>query len=89
MDTVKRTVVLGNRDVGGFGARDCRVFLNNTWNLIPESNPLLRHPGIFNVKAYRSVLLRNIAFFKNLNVERVFHRFESKIFGKKIGRAHV
>ncbi len=47
---VQRAVVLANNDVGGFCALDTRFFLKNTWNLLPESNPNLRRPGLYTLK---------------------------------------
>ena len=43
-------VCMANRDVGGFGADDVRVFIANTWSLLPESNPTLRIPGLFTLE---------------------------------------
>jgi hypothetical protein len=44
---VQRAVLLANNDVGGFSNPDIRFFLRNTWNLLPESNPCLRTPGLY------------------------------------------
>jgi hypothetical protein len=47
---VQRAVSLANMDVGGFSNPDIRFFLRNTWNLLPESNPSLRTPGLYTLK---------------------------------------
>lgn len=72
-DTMKRAVRMGNRDVENFADNDPARFLDNTWKLLPESNPALHSPLVYTVKDYRIALQKMEAFLAQLPAERVFH----------------
>lgn len=71
--TMMRAVRLGNRDVENFGEANPARFLDNTWKLLPESNPSLHSPMVYTVREYRIALHKMEAFLSWLPAERVFH----------------
>ena len=71
--TVKRAVRVGNRDVENFADNDAARFLDNTWKLLPESNPALHSPMVYTVRDYRIALQKMEAFLAWLPADRVFH----------------
>ncbi|MEZ4360245.1 MAG: hypothetical protein R3B48_08695 [Kofleriaceae bacterium] len=71
--TMIRAVRLGNRDVENFGESNPARFLDNTWKLLPESNPSLHSPMVYTVREYRVALHKMEAFLSWLPAERVFH----------------
>ncbi len=70
---VRRAVRVGNRDVENFSHNDPGEFLDNTWKLLPESNPELHSPMVYTVRDYRKALQKMEAFLSWLPAERVFH----------------
>eukprot|EP00052_Salpingoeca_macrocollata_P025771 m.235530 g.235530 ORF g.235530 m.235530 type:complete len:460 (-) comp22482_c0_seq1:713-2092(-) len=72
---VQDAVVMSNHDVGGFAAEDVRVFIANTWSLLPESSPTLRTPGVFMLQDYRACLIKSEKFLGTLDVHRIFHSY--------------
>ena len=70
---VARAIRFANRDVNDFQLPDPGVFLNNTWKLMPETNPALRFPGTFTVREYRVALAKMLGFFRFLKPENIFH----------------
>ncbi len=71
--TVCRAVRIGNRDVENFADNDAARFLDNTWKLLPESNPALHLPMVYTVRDYRVALQKMEGFLSWLPAERVFH----------------
>jgi hypothetical protein len=71
--TVTRALRLGNRDVANFADNDAARFLDNTWKLLPESNPALHLPHVYTVGDYRRALLKMEHFLATLPADRVFH----------------
>jgi len=72
---VMRAVRVGNRDVENFADNDPATFLDNTWKLLPESNPALHSPMCYTVRDYRVALQKMEAFLAQLPAERVFHTY--------------
>jgi hypothetical protein len=72
-DTVRRAVRVGNRDVGNFADNEPARFLDNTWKLLPESNPALHSPLVYTVRDYRIALEKMETFLAWLPADRVFH----------------
>jgi len=70
---VTRALRLGNRDVENFADNDAARFLDNTWKLLPESNPALHLPHVYTVGDYRRALLKMEHFLAALPADRVFH----------------
>ncbi len=72
---VTRAVRVGNRDVENFADNDPATFLDNTWKLLPESNPALHSPMVYTVRDYRIALQKMEGFLAQLEPERVFHTY--------------
>jgi hypothetical protein len=77
-DTVRRAVRVGNRDVENFSDNDAARFLDNTWKLLPESNPPLHSPMVYTVRDYRIALLKMESFLAWLPADRVFHSWNDE-----------
>ena len=75
IEIVKRCVRLGNRDVENFAYPNAADFLDNTWNLLPETNHELIHANSYTVAGYRRSLQNMEGFMNFLSPERVFQRF--------------
>jgi hypothetical protein len=75
---IRRAVRVGNRDVENFSNNDAARFLDNTWKLLPESNPALHSPMVYTVRDYRIALLKMETFLAWLPAERVFHSWEDE-----------
>ena len=89
-DTTKRAVRLGNRDVENFADNDPARFLDNTWKLLPESNPALHSPLVYTVRDYRIALQKMEQFLAWLPAERVFHTWvdepKAEIHARRVAR---
>jgi hypothetical protein len=72
VEMVRRAVRLANNDVGNFAEADPAKFLDNTWKLLPETNPTLHTPNTYTVNEYRVALLKMEGFLASLPAERVF-----------------
>lgn len=70
---VRRATRLSNNDVGNFADPDPARFLDNTWKLLPETNPSLHTPTTYSIKDYRVALMKMESFLSKLPPERVFH----------------
>ncbi len=90
-ETMRRAVRLGNRDVENFAENDPAQFLDNTWKLLPESNPALHAPLVYTVKDYRIALQKMETFLSKLPAERVFHHYQDEpkheIYARHVARA--
>ena len=74
-EVLERALRLGNRDVENFADNDAARFLDNTWKLLPESNPALHSPLVYTVRDYRIALQKMEHFLHWLPAERVFHAY--------------
>lgn len=74
----RRAVRLGNRDVENFSDNDPARFLDNTWKLLPESNPALHSPLVYTVRDYRVALQKMEHFLAWLPADRVFHTWHDE-----------
>lgn len=77
-EATKRAVRLGNRDVENFSDNDPGRFLDNTWKLLPESNPALHSPLVYTVRDYRIALQKMESFLAWLPPDRVFHTWQDE-----------
>lgn len=77
-DMLKRAVRMGNHDVENFAENDPARFLDNTWLLLPESNPALHSPLVYTVRDYRVALMKMETFLAWLPAERVFHTWKDE-----------
>ena len=76
---IKKTVIaavrFANRDVRNFSEEDPGSFLDNTWKLLPESNPELMFQGLFTIRSYSTALMKMEGFLGSLNPNAVFQRY--------------
>jgi hypothetical protein len=69
---VRRAVRLANRDVENFAEEEPGRFLDNTWKLLPESNPALQTPSVYTAGQFRVALQKMEGFLSSLTPPRVF-----------------
>lgn len=74
-EIVKRSVRLANRDVENFASGNSSNFLDNTWNLMPETNHELSNVNSYTVAGYRKSLQKMEGFLNFLKPELVFQQF--------------
>jgi hypothetical protein len=77
-DAVRWAVAFSNRDVDNFSERDTGSFLDNTWKLLPETNPSLRMRGIYTIGNYRRALEKMEAFLRQLDPETIFNEYRGE-----------
>lgn len=77
-EIVKRAVRLSNRDVENFASPNSSRFLNNTWNLIPETNHDLKNVNSYSVHGYRVSIQKMEGFMNFLAPEIVFRRYRDE-----------
>jgi hypothetical protein len=75
IEIVKRAVRLANRDVENFASPNSSNFLDNTWNLMPETNHELSNVNSYTVGGYRKSLQKMEGFLNFLKPELVFQQF--------------
>jgi hypothetical protein len=75
LDSVRRAVRVANRDVLGFAYTNSASFLENTWNLLPETNHNLMHINSYTVHDYRVALQKMEGFMNFLKAEVIFRQF--------------
>jgi len=75
MAAVKRSVRLANRDVENFSLKNSAEFLDNTWNLLPETNHELISANSYTVRGYRRSIQKMEGFINFLKPELVFSQY--------------
>jgi len=75
---VERGVRLSNRDVENFASEHAAHFLDNTWNLIPETNHDLKRVNTYTVQGYRVSLQKMEGFLNFLKAEIVFRQYHNE-----------
>lgn len=78
MDTVRMAVRVANRDIGNFASEQPTEFLNNTWNLIPETNHELVNIQTYTAEGYRISLQKMEGFLSFLQPGVVFRQFDTE-----------
>ncbi len=76
IEAVKRSVRLSNRDVGSFAHPSSARFLDNTWNLLPETNHHLKYSSSYTINQYRIALQKMEGFMNFIKPEVIFHQFK-------------
>ncbi len=74
LEGARWAVSFANRDVANFAERKVGRFLDNTWKLLPESNPALRTQGIYSIRSYRLALQSMEGFLRGLDPRTIFAR---------------
>ncbi|MFN3927830.1 MAG: hypothetical protein ACK4QL_11075 [Pseudanabaenaceae cyanobacterium] len=72
---VKRAVRVANRDIGNFASPSPAHFLDNTWNLLPETNHELLNINTYTVQGYRLSLQKMEGFMNFLTPDLVFRQY--------------
>ena len=72
---IRWAVSFANRDVANFGEKEVTRFLDNTWKLLPESNPSLRTQGVYSIRSYRVALQGMEGFLRTLDPRTIFARY--------------
>ncbi|MBT3275422.1 MAG: hypothetical protein HN368_19865, partial [Spirochaetales bacterium] len=72
---VKSAVMFANKDVANFSEVDVGKFLDNTWKLLPESNPSLRVAGMYSIGNYRTALQKMEGFLRTLNPDAIYAKY--------------
>ncbi len=75
-ETIKSAVTFANKDVRNFAEDDIGRFLDNTWKLLPETNPSLRMTGLYSIVNYRIALQKMEGFLRFLNPDSIFCRYK-------------
>jgi hypothetical protein len=75
---VEWSVVFANRDVANFSEIDVTRFLDNTWKLLPETNPSLRVQGVYSIRSYRVALQGMEGFLRSLDPATIFARYRGR-----------
>ena len=68
-------VKIANADVQNFGNPDFGKFIENTWQLLSESNADFYHASGFSIRMYREELMRMKSFFTMLQPEVIFRHY--------------
>ena len=72
---VQGAVLFANRDVANFAEAEVTRFLDNTWKLLPESNPSLRTQGMYSIRSYRVALQKMNGFLRGLDPSTIFAQY--------------
>lgn len=75
---VRRAVRLANRDIENFAYESSAKFLDNTWNLMPETNHDLTSDNAYTVTGFRRSLQKMEGFMNFLKPEVVFQRYRDE-----------
>jgi hypothetical protein len=75
---VERCVRLSNRDVENFSYEQASHFLDNTWNLIPETNHDLNRGNRYSVNNFRVSLQKMEGFLSFLKPELIFKKYHAE-----------
>ncbi len=75
-DTIHKAVLFSNKDIENFAETDPGRFLDNTWKLLPETNPALRLPDVYSIGTYRQALKKMADFFDTLDPDSVFNQYQ-------------
>jgi hypothetical protein len=73
---VRWAVSFANRDVANFCEKEVTRFLDNTWKLLPETNPSLRTLGVYSIKSYRVALKGMEGFLRALDPRTIFAHYK-------------
>lgn len=74
-ESIEAGVRIANRDIGNFASSHPAAFLDNTWNLIPETNHDLLQVNVYTIRGYRISLQKMEGFLGSLQPEAVFRQY--------------
>ncbi|WP_017306206.1 hypothetical protein [Spirulina subsalsa] len=75
VEAVRQAVRMANRDVGSFANPNPKIFLDGTWDLLPETNHNLRFTNSYTVNQYRVALQKMEGFMNFLKPDLVFQDY--------------
>ncbi|MDY7016188.1 MAG: hypothetical protein SVX43_21840, partial [Cyanobacteriota bacterium] len=78
LETIKKAVRVANRDVISFAHPSSAHFLDNTWNLLPETNHNLISTSSYTVRQYRVALQKMEGFMTFLDPDTIFRQFQGE-----------
>jgi hypothetical protein len=92
-NAVKRAVLFSNKDIESFAEPDPAHFLDNTWKLLPETNPYHLARDLYTIRSYRQALWQMHEFLCHLDPDDVFSQYhgappESE-FNRIVRNAHT
>ena len=73
-----RCIRMANRDIENFGSPNPIKFLDNTWNLMPETNHDLKAPSSYSIEGYRTSMTKMLNFLNTLVPEQIFHQYKGE-----------
>ena len=76
VQAVQRAVRVANEDVANFGTADVLWFLDNTWDLLPETNEALRKQSLYTVQDFQFAVFKMYTFFNYLKPGLVFQEYK-------------
>lgn len=76
--TIQDAIALANQDVLNFSEYDPRDFLDNTWDLIPETNMSLRYHSLYSIVDYRIALQKMSGFLHFLDPKNIYHQYQNE-----------
>ncbi|MBN1150263.1 hypothetical protein JXA84_03460 [candidate division WOR-3 bacterium] len=85
-EILQMSVEMGNKDVENFAYEDVAKFLDCTWELLPETNPILWAHSIYSIKNYRSALMKMELFMENVDPLSIFHNYSGFPDDEKFGK---
>jgi hypothetical protein len=83
---VSDSLYFANHDVINFADKHPAYFLDNTWKLLPETNPILVTSKVYTVKKYRNALERMEIFFQQMDLTLIFHRYRNQPSQEEVTR---
>lgn len=90
---IKRAVLFSNKDLESFAEPDPARFLDNTWKLLPETNPFLFVRDLYSIRSYRRALQQMRKFLYGLDPDEVFSQYHGAPpeaeFNQIVSRAHI
>jgi hypothetical protein len=90
---VQLAVRVANSDVQSFSQADVGSFLDDTWKLLPESNPEFMNSSAYSIRQYREALAKTESFLSALNPDVIFQKHQGypteRVYGLLRGRAQA
>lgn len=78
LHAIRRAIRVANRDVENFASSSSAHFLDNTWNLLPETNHHLKNANAYTVQGYRISIQKMEGFMNFLKPEVVFQQYANE-----------
>jgi hypothetical protein len=73
---IQRAVRVANQDVANFASDDVLLFLDNTWDLLPETNTALRQQTSCTVYDVQFAVFKMYGFFHSVKPNVVFQQYQ-------------